>query len=114
MTMRLLRRRNRAGCFPAADRSRFKYAMTRPNNSPLVPSIFSPSVCSMRSLLLLQELWECRGVLLSERSSTVTDPQRRNGHACTSVGYLLVDDDGRRDLLWGRRSSDTGSASKAF
>jgi hypothetical protein len=47
-------------------------------------------------------------------SSTVAHPWRRNGHACISVGYFLVHDDGRRGLLWGRVSSDTGRASKAF
>jgi hypothetical protein len=43
----------------------------------------------------------------------VTEPQRRNGHARTSVGYFLVHDNGRRGLLWGRVTSDTGRASKA-
>jgi hypothetical protein len=77
-----------------------------------------PTFCSMCTHLFARlDRRNCRNCGDADelfcRSLIVTDPQRRNGHACTSVGYFLVHDNGRRGLLWGRVTSDTGRASKA-
>jgi hypothetical protein len=43
----------------------------------------------------------------------VTDPQRRNGHACASVGCILVFDDGDRHVLRRSVAADSGKDAKA-
>jgi hypothetical protein len=81
------------------------------------PTLCPTFVPCAHTYLLVFDLRNCRncgdaGELFC-RSLTVTDPQRRNVHACTSVGYFLVYDNGCRGLLWGRFTSDTGRASEA-
>jgi hypothetical protein len=112
------------GCAAANDPKRtLGNPITRSPRRPAraasrAPRIFARlSVPCAHTYLLVFDRRNCRNCGdaddLLYRSLTVTDPQRRNGHACTSVGYFLVLDNGRRGLLWGRVTSDTGAASKA-
>src|ERR1700733_6280355 len=81
---------------------------------PIKPPPTTPIFCSFRSRIFVPpqfpELFLHCSVHLAV--FTVTDPQRRNGHACSFVGCLLVFHDGRRCLLGRDRPADKHRSQK--
>jgi hypothetical protein len=76
-----------------------------------------PTFCSMCTHLFARlDRRNCRNCGDADelfcRSLIVTDPQRRNGHACSFVGCFLVFHDGRRCLLGRDRPADKHRSQK--